>query len=274
MTRVAGVLGVVAIASICGPLAAAPMHQPPATTAGGSCFLLQEVGKPEIRRGPADVCAMRIAPQSTFKVPHALAALDAGVIAGADTTFRYDGSAYAFESWRRDHSLLSAMQSSAVWYFQRLAERLGLERERAYLQRLEYGNADPSSGLTTFWLGGSLRISPEEQLRFVRRLFDGSLPVSATAVKVVRDVLIQPQGRIVNAGGEHAFGRWPVGTVVRAKTGSGSDGSGRAVRWLIGHVSRGGQEWIFVSCVVGGETTPPLAAIDLAAAELRRQRVL
>jgi beta-lactamase class D len=250
------------------------MAQTPPVKAGGSCFLLQELGKPDIRRGPTDVCTMRVAPQSTFKIPHALAALDAGVIAGADTTFRYDGSAYAFASWRRDHSLQSAMRNSALWYFQRLAEQLGLGRERVYLQRFDYGNADPSSGLTTFWLGGSLQISPEEQLRFVHRLFDGSLPVSAKAVKVVRDVLIQPRGRIVNAAGEHAFGQWPAGTVVRAKTGSGSAGRGRAVRWLVGHVSRGGREWIFVSCVIGGETTPPLAAVDLAAAELRREHVL
>ena len=46
------------------------------------------------------------------------------------------------------------MRFSVVWWFQHVAEKLGATREREYLRRLGYGNADPSSGLTTFWLGG------------------------------------------------------------------------------------------------------------------------
>ncbi|OLE78143.1 MAG: hypothetical protein AUF76_19870 [Acidobacteria bacterium 13_1_20CM_2_65_9] len=88
----------------------------------------------------------------------------------------------AYESWRRDHTLASAMRNSVVWYFQRIAEKLGMARERDYLKRFDYGNADPSSGLTTFWLGQSLMISPDEQLRFLRRLYAGR-PVSIRSLR-------------------------------------------------------------------------------------------
>jgi hypothetical protein len=47
--------------------------------------------------------------------------------------------------------------------FQEIARRLGADRERQYLRRLEYGNQDASGGLTTFWLGRTLAISPDEQ---------------------------------------------------------------------------------------------------------------
>jgi hypothetical protein len=43
-----------------------------------SCFLLFELGVGEIRRRPSEACRTRLTPASTFKVPHALAALDAG----------------------------------------------------------------------------------------------------------------------------------------------------------------------------------------------------
>ena len=251
-------------------------QQPPAAPpASGSCFLLHEVGVGEVRRAPAEVCRTRVAPQSTFKIPHALAALDAGVITGADAAFAYDGSPQSFDAWRRDHTLATAMRFSVVWWFQRVAEQLGPTREQDYLKRFAYGNADPSSGLTTFWLGESLAISPDEQAQFLLRLFANQLPVNEHAMRTVRAVLVQPAGLVVNAAGEHAFvGTWPPGTVVSAKTGGGRDRSGRQVRWLVGHVSREGRSWVFVSCVIGDDKTTPLAAVDLAAGALRREGVL
>ena len=248
--------------------------QSPPALPQGSCFLLHEVGVGEVRREPSVVCRTGVSPQSTFKIPHALAALDAGVI-GPDSAFVYDGSPQAFDAWRRDHTLQSAMRFSVVWWFQRVAEKLGAEREREYLRRLGYGNADPSSGLTTFWLGGSLVISPEEQLQFILRFFANDLPVSQNAMSIVRAVLVQPYGLVVNAAGEHTFGgTWPRDTTLRAKTGSGRDKTGRQVRWLVGQVTRARRSWVFVSCVIGGDDTPPLAAVDLAAQSLQREGVM
>src|SRR5882672_11274171 len=76
------------------------------------CFLLHEIGVGEVRRSPATVCAERLTPASTFKIPHALAALDAGVVSGPDHVFKWDGVPCAYESWRRDHTLASAMRNS------------------------------------------------------------------------------------------------------------------------------------------------------------------
>jgi beta-lactamase class D len=237
--------------------------------------LLYELGVGEVWRAPSEACETRVTPQSTFKIAHALAALDAGVIAGPDTSFAYDGSPQPFAAWRRDHTLASAMRYSVVWYFQRAAAQLGEKREREYLTALAYGNADPGSGLTSFWLGGSLLISPEEQEKFLVRLFSGTLPVSGKAMRVVQDVLVQPPGMVVNATGEHPFrGLWPAGTTLQAKTGSGRDRSGKQVRWLVGQVSRQGRSWVFVSCVMGTANPAPLAAVDLAAQALHGQGVL
>jgi beta-lactamase class D len=247
----------------------------PAEAGHHGCFLLYEIGVGEVRRNPSDTCATRVAPQSTFKVPHALAALDAGVVTDADTLIKYDGHAVDFPAWGRDHTLASAMRFSVVWYFQEIARRLGMERERAYLERFHYGNQDPSGGLTTFWLGQSLAISPEEQQRFLLDLYGDKLRASPAAVATVKRILVQPAGVIVNALGEHPFAApWPRDAAVSAKTGSGTAGGGRAVRWLIGHVRRGPRAWIFVSNVVGDGDTPALAAVDQAERALQDAGVL
>lgn len=241
----------------------------------GSCFLLYEMGVGEVRRNPATTCRTRVSPQSTFKIPHALAALDAGVLRDADAVFKYDGRAVDFASWRKDHSLASAMRHSVVWFFQEIATRLGEQRERAYLDRFEYGNRDASGGLTTFWLGRLLAISPEEQVAFLRKLHAGQLNVAPAATKIIRHILIQPSGTVTNARGEHPFAApWPAGAVVSTKTGSGPSGGGNAVRWLVGYVERDTRSWVFVSNVIGDADLSQNAAVELAERALIAEHVL
>jgi beta-lactamase class D len=236
------------------------------------CFLLYDEQSRSLTREPSEGCSTRATPASTFKIPHALAALDARVVSGAHESIPYDGSEQYFESWKQDHDLASAMRLSVVWFFQRIAERLGAERERQYLEAFEYGNQDASGPLTSFWLGDSLQISPDEQLAFLRRFFEGRLPVREDAARTVRQILVQPQGRIVNALGEHAFGGpWPEGTTVYAKTGRAQD-RGRPAAWLVGRVERGPRGWIFVSAVLGSED--PMAAMSLAGKRLGELKVL
>jgi beta-lactamase class D len=237
-----------------------------------SCFLLYDEQTGATTREPSAACSTRATPASTFKIPHALAALDARAIASAYESFRYDGSTAPFERWRRDHDLSSAMRDSVVWYFQRIAERMGIDKERAYLKTFDYGNQDASGPLTWFWLGSSLQISPEEQLTFLRRFFGGQLPVRDDAMRAVRQILVQPAGRVVNAAGEHAMADpWPSGTTVYAKTGRAADRD-RPVAWLVGRVERGSQSWLFVSCVLGSDD--PLVAVKLAGERLAQLKVL
>ena len=101
-----------------------------------SCFLLYDAQNGRTVREPSAACSTRATPASTFKIPHALAALDAGVISGPHEVMRYDGSPRTFERWRRDHDLASAMRDSVVWYFQRIAERLRADPSSADLGEL------------------------------------------------------------------------------------------------------------------------------------------
>lgn len=264
----------IVVVFVCGGVSAS-VGFPTRSAVRGSCFLLYETGVGEVRRNPSATCAGRVSPQSTFKIPHALAALDAGVLPDADAVLKFDGRAVDFASWRHDHSLASAMRYSVVWFFQDVAVRLGQQRERAYLDRFEYGNRDASAGLTTFWLGRSLAISPEEQVAFLRKLYAGQLNVTQASMKIVRQILIQPSGKVTNARGEHPFAApWPSGTIVGAKTGSGPTGDGNAVRWLVGRVERGSRSWIFVSNVVADADVSPNAAIELAERALIAEHVL
>lgn len=137
----------------------------------------------------------RFIPASTFKVPHALFALDAGLVRDEFQVFRWDGIERDIAAWNRDHDLRSSMRNSVVWMYQRFARDLGEARERQYLERIAYGNADPAGGIDRFWLDGALAISAEEQVAFLQRLYRNSLPFRIEHQRLVKDVMLVEAGR-------------------------------------------------------------------------------
>lgn len=131
----------------------------------------------------------RSSPCSTFKIFNSLSALDCGVVRDENEGKRWNGKEYAIKSWMQDHTLSTAVSNSVVWYFQDLAGRIGPERMQKYLNSCQYGNADISSGITRFWLGESLEISPREQVDFLKRLVKDELPFSRRSMAIVRGMI-------------------------------------------------------------------------------------
>ena len=81
--------------------------------------------------------ARRTLPASTFKVPHALVALQTGVV-DTRTVIKWDGKKRDYEVWNRDQMLESAIRMSAVWVFQQFATAIGRDRELEYLRKFQY----------------------------------------------------------------------------------------------------------------------------------------
>lgn len=137
----------------------------------------------------------RFIPASTFKIPHLLFALDAGIAQDEFQTFRWDGVPRRFPHWDRDQTLRSSMRGSVVWVFQDFARRLGEKQERRYLRKIDYGNRDVSGGVDRFWLDGGLRISALEQIDLLRRLHRNRLPFKAEHQRLVKDLMLIDDAR-------------------------------------------------------------------------------
>lgn len=196
------------------------------------CFVMLDVGRRVYVRYNPLRCDERLSPCSTFKIPNALIGLETGVVSGAGHTIRWDGHRHRREALNRDHDLRSAIQNSVVWYFQAVASEVGEERMAEALASLNYGNRDISGGLTQFWLEDSLKISANEQVRFLQRLYLGTLPFSKRSQAIVRNILVQYKD---DTG------------VLRGKTGSGRAGIG----WFVGYLERPDDVFIFAANITG-----------------------
>lgn len=66
----------------------------------------------------------RYSPASTFKIPHTLFALDAGVVRDEFQVFPWDGTKRGIETWNHDQNLRSAMRNSVVGFIRSSPGRL------------------------------------------------------------------------------------------------------------------------------------------------------
>lgn len=181
-------------------------------------------------------------PASTFKIIHSLIALETGVVEDENQLLLWDGLERNVPQWNQDHDLKSAFKYSAVWYFQRVANKIGREKMQYWLDTVRYGNADISGEIDKFWLTGDLRISPKEQLDFLKGLYHRKLPFSPRSMDLVNDIMVSEKGK---------------GYTLRTKTGW-SKQDGVDIGWYVGYLEKSDNVYFFVNCIQGKGTDEAL----------------
>ena len=168
-------------------------------------------------------------PASTFKIANSLIGLDTGAVKSVQEILPYGGKPQRLKQWERDMNLRDAIKASNVPVYQELARRIGLERMRAGVKGLGYGNMEIGNVVDRFWLEGPLAISAIEQTEFLDRLASGKLPVSAEAMQAVKEITLLEKTESYALHGK-------TGWHVDAK---------RQIGWWVGWVERDGKFYPF-----------------------------
>ena len=198
-------------------------------------FVLYDLNNDRYTRHAPEQCAERLLPASTFKILNSLIGLETGLIPDENYVIRWDGTPYPNSSWNQDHTLKTAFQNSVVWYYQELARRVGRGKMQYYVDAADYGNKDISGKIDSFWLDGGLRISADEQVEFLKRLYLGELPFSQRSIKIVKEILVLEDTGTYRLSG---------------KTGAGQMGA-LNVGWFVGYVEEQGNAYFFAANIKG-----------------------
>jgi beta-lactamase class D len=188
---------------------------------------------------------------SSFKVPLALIGYDAGILVDEHTpTWDYKPEFNASKREQKSVDPTIWEKDSIVWFSQELTRKLGRQKFTDYIAKFDYGNSDLSGnpgkndGLTHSWLMSSLKISPDEQAQFLRRLVNRQLPASDNAFNLALKII-----PLFDAGD---------GWKVHGKTGSGwlRDEKGgiarkRPLGWFIGWAEKDGHRIVFARMRIG-----------------------
>lgn len=207
-------------------------------------------------------CATRVTPASTFKIALSLMGFDAGILKDERTpTLAYhDGDvAWGGDTWLQPTDPARWVRYSVVWFSQRVVQSLGDTRYQHYVDLFDYGNRDvlgePRSPRA--WANASLQISPLEQVAFLRKVANRTLPVSANALDMtwrVTEVATLPDG-------------WTI----HGKTGTGSPGApithegnydrAHAYGWFVGWATKGTRTLVFARLTQDTQAQPTPAGM-------------
>ncbi|QNK61268.1 class D beta-lactamase [Pedobacter sp. PAMC26386] len=189
-------------------------------------------------------------PASTFKICNSLIALETGAVKDENVVFKWDKKERPIPAWNADTDMKNAFKNSTVWFYQELAKLVGDEKMKFWLQKANYGNGDISGGIDGFWLWGGLRISPIQQINFLKELQGNKLPFSPRTMDIVKNIMIAKQTN---------------NYVIRAKTGNGKQGD-LYVSWYVGYITIADRVYYFSNCIQTQDKKPDFkkAGISIA----------
>ncbi len=172
-------------------------------------------------------------PASTFKIVNSLIGLQEGVISSDSMVIKWDGITRSVEEWNKDLTMQEAFRVSAVPYYQEVARRIGHDTLQHWLDSLQYGSMKITSAVDTFWLDNSLKITPDEELGLVKRLYFNQLPFFKLYQEKVKNAMIVEK----NSNYELAY-----------KTGWGFQDSLRTqhIGWVVGWIKENEHPYFFV----------------------------
>ena len=160
----------------------------------------------------------------------------------------WDGTEYPFASWNKDQDLVSAMQNSVNWNFQKMDAAIGLQTLRQSFQSLHYGNEYISGDTASYWLESSLKISPIEQVELLTRLYHGTLPFPADHMDFVKDSIY-----LEHFNGYNLYG----------KTGTGRIDEHDKNGWFIGYITSDNHAYIFAANIHGEDNASGKTAAEI-----------
>lgn len=197
------------------------------------CFILYDTAEKLVYKYNPSYCDTPYLPASTFKIPNTLIYLETGTAPDESFLLEWDGIKRPVDSWNKNHTLKTAFQNSAVWYYKEMTNRVGLDETKRWLEDFNYGNENVS-GVYPFWLYGNLRITPNQQMHFLKKLYQKTLPVSIRTDSILNQIMI------FESNDEY---------VLRAKTGWAQTNIN--IGWLVGFLEINDKDYIFVLNITG-----------------------
>ena len=172
-------------------------------------------------------------PASTFKICNSLIGIETGVIEDENHIIHWDSIVRSNKEWNRDHTLKTAIKYSTVWYYQELARQVGSERMKYWLEQANYGNANINGGIDLFWLTGDLRITPAQQIEFLRKLYHNELPFSERTIEIVKKILIIKETEDYTLSAKTGWGQY----------------EDLDIGWYVGYLETKDNVYYFANCI-------------------------
>ena len=178
-------------------------------------------------------------PASTFKIINSLIGIETGRIVNEKMVIAWDGKTRSVPEWNQDLNMTQAFKTSAVPYYQEVARRIGKDTMQYWLDSLGYGSRYKRaviSSVDTFWLDNSVKVTADEQLGIVKKLYFNQLPFQKRTLRIVKDVIVMEKNS---------------NYILAYKTGLGNTENGNTLGWVVGWIEENRHPYFFAMNVEG-----------------------
>jgi beta-lactamase class D len=213
------------------------------------CFTLYNNADGKITVYNMALDTARVTPASTFKIVNSLIGLETNRVTDEKMIIPWDGIRRWNEAWNKNLTMEEAFKVSAVPYYQEVARRIGRDTMQHWLDTLSYGNHQIGNRIDSFWLDNSLKISPDEQLGLVKRLYFDQLPFQKRTQQIVRDMMLQEDNTLYK---------------LSYKTGWGFDEQQHNIGWVTGWIEENGHPYFFVLLIKSDKKDIDMPVVRLA----------
>ena len=176
-------------------------------------------------------------PASTFKIVNSLIGLQQGIISSDSMIIPWDRVKRKVDAWNKDLTMYEAFRVSSFPYYQEVARRIGKDTLQMWLDSIGYaaGKKDTTdiirSAIDTFWLDNSLKVTSDDHLGLVRKLYFGELPFFNSYEDVVKRAMLWEN---------------KANYKLSYKTGWGRDEKGAHIGWITGWIEENNHPYFFV----------------------------
>ncbi|MCX6324713.1 MAG: class D beta-lactamase [Sphingobacteriales bacterium] len=196
------------------------------------CFTMLNNADGHITVYNMEMDTTRYSPASTFKIVNSLIALQTGAVTDEKMIINWDGVKRPVAAWNKNMNIKEAFKESALPFFQEVARRIGKDSMNVWVDRLGYGNMNTDGAVDSFWINNQLKISPDEQLGLLKKLYFDQLPFRKSVQQQVRDFMLQEDNTTYK---------------LSYKTGWGFDESNQALGWVAGWIEENRHVYFFVT---------------------------
>ena len=190
---------------------------------GSFCFLNNQVGDITVYNMKMDT--ERVSSGTSFKILNTLIGIQTGNIENENTVINDNADTNKIP-------LSKAFKNSFVPYFQALARKIGKDSMKLWVDSISYGDKNINGPIDSFWLNNHLKISPDEQLGFMSKLYFSQLPFQKYAQQTVQDQMLQEDNTLY----KYSYA-----------TGTFSDEKNKPNAWLVGWIEENRHVYFFVT---------------------------
>jgi beta-lactamase class D len=177
-------------------------------------------------------------PASTFKIVNSLIALETGRVKDDSTEITWNGVMWpTVPACNADLPMYKAFRMSCVPWYRELARRIGKDTMQKWLDTLGYAERYKKAVINqvdTFWLDNSIKITADEQLGLVKRMYFQQLPFQPRTQRIVKSMMRMEE----NANYQLNY-----------KTGWAHRENGNSIGWIVGWIEENRHPYFFALLV-------------------------